>query len=120
MGLTPFFCLTAFAHNICSVLSGLLDRTQTNQVDRFTNSAQNTWWPPSVNKEHPNQLQTWSNNVRFVILIVILKIMIRITVLSMKLLNWKLRYWDMTLLTVVLLKGRKITGSVGSDIDSTT
>lgn len=47
-------------------------------------------------------------------MIVILKIMIRITVLSMKLLNWKLRYWDMTLLTVVLLKGRKITGSVGS------
>ena len=52
-------------------------------------------------------------------MIVILKIMIRITVLSMKLLNWKLRYRDMTLLTVVLLKGRKI-GSVGSDIDSTT
>lgn len=32
----------------------------------------------------------------------------------MKLLNWKLRYWDMTLLTVMLLKGRKITDSVGS------
>ena len=50
----------------------------------------------------------------------ILKITIRITVLSMKLLNWELRYWDMTLLTAMLLKGRKITGSVGSDIDLTT
>lgn len=50
------FCLTAFSQNICSVLSGLLQRALTNQGDRFTNSDCNTWWPLSVKKDHQSHL----------------------------------------------------------------